>query len=111
MNCMLVSYNAQDNLQVETILSACHLQNRIPYKRTSKIPYELWKGYPPNLKYLKVWGCLAKVMLLDHKKKKIGLKTYDCLFIGYTKHSDAYRFLVLESDVLDCDTITETKKC
>ena len=38
----------------ETILSACHLQNRIPFKITSKTPYELWKGYAPNLKYLKL---------------------------------------------------------
>ena len=31
------------------------------------------------------------------------------MFIGYAKKSDAYRFLVLKSDVLDCNTIIETK--
>jgi hypothetical protein len=69
----------------------------------------LWKGYKPSLKYLKVWGCLAKVMLPDPKKRKIGSKTSDCLFIGYAEHSAAYRFLVLKSDVLSCNTIVETK--
>ena len=54
MNSMLISSNAPDNLWGEAILSACHLQNRIPHKRTGKTPYELWKGYKPNLKYLKV---------------------------------------------------------
>ena len=56
-----------------------------------------------------MWGCLAKVMLPDPKKRKIGTKTSDCMFIGYAEHSAAYRFLVLKSDVLDCNTIVETK--
>ena len=104
---MLVSSSAYDNLWGEALLSACHIQNRIPYKKTGKTPYELWKGYKPNLSYLKVWGCLAKVMLLDTKKRKIGSKTSDCMFIGYAEHSAAYRFLVLKSDVLDCNSIIE----
>ena len=69
----------------------------------------MWKGYKPSLKYLKVWGCLAKVMLPGPKKRKIGYKTSDCLFIGYAENSAAYRFLVLKSDVLSCNTIVETK--
>ena len=56
-----------------------------------------------------MWGCLAKVMLPEPKRKKIGSKTSDCMFIGYAKHSAAYRFLVLKSEVLDCNTIIETK--
>jgi len=31
------------------------------------------------------------------------------LFIGYVEHSAAYRFLVLKSDMIKCDTIMETK--
>ena len=109
VNYLLVSASAPNNLWGEVILSACHLQNRIQYKKTSKTPYELWKGHEPNLKYLKVWRCLAKVMLPDPKKRKIGLKTFDCMFIGYASNSAAYRFLVLKSDVLESNTIIETK--
>ena len=54
MNSLLVSASALDNLWGETILSACHLQNRISYKKIDRTPYELWKGHAPNLKYLKV---------------------------------------------------------
>ena len=71
MNSLLVSASTLDNLWGEAILFACHLQNRIPYKKTCKTPYELWKGHAPNLKYLKVWGSLAKVILPDPKKRKI----------------------------------------
>jgi len=31
------------------------------------------------------------------------------MFIGYAQNSAAYKFLVLKSDVLDCNTIMETK--
>ena len=53
MNAMLVSSIALENLWGQVIMPTCHLQNRILQKRTGKIFYELWKGYPPNLKYLK----------------------------------------------------------
>jgi len=67
------------------------------------------KGFQPNLKYLRVWGCLAKVMLPDPKKRKIGSKTSDCLVLGYAEHSAAYRFLILNSDIIERNTIVETK--
>ena len=61
------------------------------------------------MKYLRVWGCLAKVMLPDPKKRKIGSKTSDCIFLGYAEHSVAYRFLVLHSDIIERNIIIETK--
>ena len=109
MNSLLVSASTPNNLWGEAILSACHLQNRISYKKTGKTTYELWKGHESNLKYLKVWGCLSKVMLPDPKKRKIESKTYDCMFIEYASNSAAYRFIVLKSDVLESNNIIETK--
>lgn len=108
MNAMLISSNVPDNLWGEPLLSACFLQNRIPHRKNGKTPYELRKCYQPNLKYLRVWGCLAKVMLLDPKKRKIGSKTSDCMFLGYAEHSAAYRFLVLNSNIIERNTIVET---
>ena len=49
MNSLLVSASTTNNLWGEAILSACHLQNRISYKKTSKTAYELWKGNAPSL--------------------------------------------------------------
>ena len=109
MNSLLVSALTPDNLWGEAILFVCHLQNRISYKKTGKTSYYLWKGHAPNLKYLKVWLCLGKVMLPNPKKGKIGSKTSNSMFIGYSSNSVAYRFLVLKSDVLECNTIIEIK--
>jgi len=41
MNVMLVSSSTPDNLLGEAILSACRLQNGIPYKKTDITPYKL----------------------------------------------------------------------
>lgn len=62
-NAMLISSGTTLNLWGEAILSACHLQNRILFKKIGKTPYELREKFTPNLKYLKVWGCLAKALL------------------------------------------------
>ena len=71
----------------------------------------MWKGYAPNIAYLKVWGCLAKVLLPEPKKRKLGLKTFDAMFIDYAENSVAYRFLVTKSEnnLVDVNTIIETK--
>ena len=109
MNVMIISSNAPNNLWGEFLLTAWFLLNRIRYKKIGKTPNELWKGYQPNLKYLRVWGCLAKVMLPDPKKRKIGSKTYDYMFLGYAEHSVAYRFLVLNSGIIERNIVVEMK--
>ena len=65
----------------------------------------------PSYKYLRVWGCLAKVAVPPPKKVRIGPKTIDCIFIGYAHNSAAYRFLVYESNIPDIhqNTIMESR--
>ncbi|RDX80316.1 hypothetical protein CR513_39152, partial [Mucuna pruriens] len=72
----------------------------VPHKKLNKTSYELWKGRPPNLNYLKVWGCLAKVGLLDFKRTNIGLITIDAVFIGYAQDSVAFRFMSLNNNYI-----------
>lgn len=67
MNAMKINSGMPDYMWGEAILTACFILNKIPHKKLDKTPYELWKGHSPNLNYLKVWGCLAKVGLLDFK--------------------------------------------
>nr|GEW50712.1 retrotransposon protein, putative, Ty1-copia subclass [Tanacetum cinerariifolium] len=54
-------------------------------------------GRKPSYEYLRVWGCLAKVVVPTPKAQKIGPKSIDCIFIGYAKNSGAYRFIVHDS--------------
>ena len=53
----------------------------------------------------------VRVMLPNSKKRKIGSKTSNCMFLGYAEHSVAHGFLILNSDIIEHKTIVETKKC
>jgi len=91
-NAMLLSLELPDNMWGEAVLSVCYFLNRVPHKKLDETPHELWKGYAPNLSFLRVWRCLAKVPLPDFKWKNIGPKTFSYVFIGYAQNSTAYRF-------------------
>lgn len=101
INAMLISSGAPQNLWREALLFANYILNKIPHKKLSQTPYELWKGREPSYKYLKVWGCLDKVSVHLPKKVKLGPQTVDCIFIGYAGHSSAYQFLVHQFDMSD----------
>jgi hypothetical protein len=74
-------------------------------------PCEVWVGRKPSLSYLCTWGCLAKVNVPITKKCNIGPKKVDCVFLGYTHSSIAYRFLVVKSEISDMhvDIIFESR--
>ncbi|KAK1631860.1 hypothetical protein QYE76_006175 [Lolium multiflorum] len=92
----------------EAILTSCHVLNRVPTKNKEITPYEEWEKKRPTLSYLRTWGCLA---LPITKKRKLGPKTVDCVFLGYAAHSIAYRFLVVKYGVDDMNvgTIFESR--
>ena len=71
MNAMLISYNLPQNMWGEGVLTGNYHLNKIPKKKVEKTPYELWKGRKPSYKYLRVWGCLAKVTVPPPKTVKI----------------------------------------
>ena len=101
MNAMLISSGLPQNMWGEAILSTNYFLNKVPKKKAEKTPYEFWKGMKPSYKYLRVWGCLAKVAVPPPKKVRIGPKTIDCIFICYAHNSATYRFLVYESNIPD----------
>src|SRR6266508_3005881 len=85
----------------EAILTACHVLNRVPTKNKDMTPFEEWEKKRLKLSYLQTWGCLAKVNVPIPKKRKLGPKTVDCVFLGYAFHSIGYRFLIVKSEVPD----------
>nr|ABF94929.1 retrotransposon protein, putative, Ty1-copia subclass [Oryza sativa Japonica Group] len=68
-------------------------------------------GRKPSLSYLRTWGCLAKVNVPITKKRKLGPKTVDCVFLGYAHYNIAYRILIVKSEVPDMHvgTIMESR--
>jgi hypothetical protein len=79
--------------------------------KSKKTPYEEWIGRKPSLSYLHTWSCLTKVNVPINKKRKLGTKTVDCVFLGYAHHSTAYRFLVIKSEIPDMHIDTFLESC
>ncbi|KAK4381525.1 hypothetical protein Sango_2959500 [Sesamum angolense] len=67
------------------------------------------EGWKPSLKYFRVRGCLAKVLVQEHKRKKLGPKTVDAVFLGYVETSYALRFLVIKSKISGIEVNTIVK--
>ena len=49
----------------EILLTVCYVLNRVPKSKSNISPYEIVKKRQPNLSYLRTWGCLAYVRILD----------------------------------------------
>jgi hypothetical protein len=111
VNAMLSTTGLSKAWWGEAILTACHVLNRVPTKNKEITPFEKWEKRRLNLSYLRTWGCLAKVNVPINKKRKLGPKTVDCIFVGYSFHSTGYRFLIIKSDVPDMyvDTMMESR--
>ena len=95
----------------EAVLTSCHDLNKVHAEDNETTPYEQWEKKKTTLSYLRTWGCLVKVNVPITKKRKLGSKTVDCVFLGYAKHSVGYRFLVVKSEVPDqkVGTIIESR--
>ncbi|GJZ16078.1 zinc finger, CCHC-type containing protein [Tanacetum coccineum] len=110
VNSMLSYSGLSEGFWGEAMLTACYLLNRVPNKRNKTTPYELWYKKRPNLAFLRVWGCRAVVRLPDPKRKTLGEKGIDCIFVGYAEHSKAYRFYVIEpNDSVSINSIIESR--
>ena len=69
---MLISSKLLQNMGGSCFISQLPLNKASP-KGTEKDPYKVWKGRVPSYKYLWLWGCLAKIVIPQPKKVKIGL--------------------------------------
>ena len=95
----------------EALNTTCHILNYVLLKHKECSPFELWRNRQPSLKFLKVWSCFAKVLVPEHKRKKLGPKTVDAIFLGYAENSYAYRFLIIKSELpgIDVNTMVESR--
>nr|GEV95375.1 hypothetical protein [Tanacetum cinerariifolium] len=59
---------------------------------------------------IELLGKWAVVRLSDPKRKTLGEKGIDCIFVGYAEHSKAYRFYIIEpNDSVSINSIIESR--
>ncbi|GJZ74712.1 zinc finger, CCHC-type containing protein [Tanacetum coccineum] len=110
VNSMLSFSGLSEGFWGEAMLTACYHLNRVPNKRNKTTSYKLWYKKRLNLSFLRVWGCRAVVRLTDPKRKTLGEKGIDCIFVGYVEHSKAYRFCDIEpNDSVSINSIIESR--
>jgi transposase InsO family protein len=99
VNAMLETSGLSKEWWGEAILMVCHVMNKVPTKNKEITPFEEREKRKLNISYLRTWGCLAKVNVPINKKRKLGPKTVDYVFLGYAFHSIGYRFLIINFGV------------
>ena len=77
----------------EAIATAAHVGNRIPTSavKETRTPFERWYGRKPDLRHLKVFGCMAYAHVPDEKRQKLDKKAVKLRFVGYDSQSKGYR--------------------
>lgn len=78
----------------EGVVVAVHTQNRLPSKKIPGFtPFELWTGQKPDLKHLKVFGCLAYAHVPDQLRRKWDPKSERLMFIGYSNTVKGFKLI------------------
>ena len=90
--CLMFEKNLPREYWAEAAHTAVFLLNRLPTKAViRKTPYEVWYGFKPSLKNLKVFGSLCFVYVPRAKRDKLDKKAEAGIFVGYSLISKAYR--------------------
>jgi hypothetical protein len=76
----------------EFVLTACYLSNRTPVSsQAGHTPYERWFDHKPDLSHLREIGCRAFVLIQAQHNPKVFNRSVECVLIGYSLDSKAYR--------------------
>jgi hypothetical protein len=85
-----------ETLWGELFLAAIHVSNRTwsrSHIDTDKTPYELYNGFPADVRHLRRIGCIGYVFLEKEIRKKISPKAVICSLVGYSQISSCYRLV------------------
>ena len=72
----------------EAVSTACYLSHRIPIRATKVTPYERWYRKRPNLKYLRVWGCVGYRLKTKPEREKMTSKVRKLRFLEYDLYNE-----------------------
>ena len=87
----IVHANLPKCFWADSIATACYVRNRLPAVPLNVSPYEKWYGKPPNVKHVRVFGCIAYALIPDVKRQKMAAKSEKMRFIGYPFGTKGYR--------------------
>ena len=77
----------------EAVNWSIHILNRNPTFAVHNLTLkEAWSGRKPAVDHFKIFGCIAYAHISDEKRKKLDDKGEECVFLGVSEVSKAYKF-------------------
>ena len=89
---MRSNINLPQFLWTETLKTTVYIINWVPTKVVQKTPFELFKGWKPSLRHIRVWGCPSEVRIYNPHEKKLDPRIISGHFIGFAEKSKGYVF-------------------
>ena len=56
--------------RIEALKTIVYILNRVSTKAISKTTFELFKGWKPSLRHIRIWGCPFEVKIYNRQEKK-----------------------------------------
>ena len=77
----------------EALATAVYVRNRVTSRaiEKNKTPHHLWRGIPPNLSHLRVFGSKCWYKIPPSRVKKLDERAREAVMIGYADSSKAYK--------------------
>nr|DAD19456.1 TPA_asm: hypothetical protein HUJ06_020919 [Nelumbo nucifera] len=113
VRCMLTEKLVPKEFWPEAVNWVVHLLNRCPTLPVKdKTPEEAWSGFKPSVAHFKVFGCIGHVHIPDNNKQKLDDKSLQCVFLGLSQESKAYRMYdpVSKKIIISRDMVFEEDK-
>jgi len=82
----------------EALITANHLQNKLPASGDHTTPHEKWTGRKPNLSYIRRFGCTAYAAIPSERRQKLDSKARKLILVGYESGTKGYRLLETSTD-------------
>ena len=88
---MLSDANLPPKMWGECALTSVYIKNRTPtHTLLKRTPYEAWYNQKPDVSHMREIGC--KAWVLNHPSgPKISVRSTECVLVGYSPNSKAYR--------------------
>ena len=96
---MLFDSGLPHKFWAEALSTACYLKNVSPARALKGMtPFQAFTGCKPNVKHLRIFGCVCYAHIPKDERKKLDYKSSKCIFLGYGSEVKAYRLYNLEKE-------------
>lgn len=93
VRCLLFEAGLPKSFWGEAVLVATRIINASYNSATKGVPDEIWFDRPVDYSRFKTFGCQAMAHIPNQRRKKLDVKSTECIFIGYADDTKGYRLL------------------